>query len=52
MPRRITIAGGAHVMMVYNKHLNEELTYSGYRRDGSISAEKRIANTIGSDGSN
>ena len=51
MPRRITIAGAAHVMMVYNKHLNEELTYSGYRRDGSVSADKRPANILGSDGS-
>jgi hypothetical protein len=40
MPRRITIRGAAHVMLVHSKSLNEELTYSGYRRDGSVSAEK------------
>jgi len=32
MPRRITICGMAHVMLVHNKAINEELTYSGYRK--------------------
>lgn len=40
MPRRITIAGAAHVMMLYTKPIDEELTYSGYRKEGSVSAEK------------
>jgi hypothetical protein len=41
MPRRITISGAAHVMLVHSKSLNEELTYSGYRKDGSTSAERQ-----------
>jgi len=41
MPRRITITGGAHVMLFYSKTINEELTYSGYRKDGSVSASTR-----------
>ena len=40
MPRRITINGAAHVMLVHNKSLNEELIYSGYHRDNGVSAEK------------
>ena len=40
MPRHITIAGAAHVMMLFSKPIREELTYSGYRKDGSVSAEK------------
>jgi hypothetical protein len=43
MPRRITIAGDAHVMMLFPKPIREELTYSGYRKDGSVSAEKLTA---------
>jgi hypothetical protein len=41
MPRRITINGAAHVMLVHTKSINEELLYSGYRKEGSVSAEKR-----------
>jgi hypothetical protein len=40
MPRRITITGAAHVMMLFPKPIKEELTYTGYRKDGSFSAEK------------
>jgi hypothetical protein len=40
MPRHITIAGGAHVMMLFAKPIREELTYTGYRKDGSVSAAK------------
>jgi hypothetical protein len=45
MPRRITICGAAHVMLVHNKLINEELTYSGYRKAGSVSAAKRSADS-------
>jgi hypothetical protein len=41
MPRRITINGAAHVMLIHSKSLNEELTYSGYRRDTSTSASSK-----------
>jgi hypothetical protein len=41
MPRRITINGAAHVMLVHSKSLNEELTYSGYHRDASVSASSQ-----------
>ena len=40
MPRHITIAGAAHVMMLFSKPIKEELTYTGYRKGGSVSAEK------------
>lgn len=40
MPRHITIAGEARVMMLFPKPIREELTYTGYRKDGSVSAEK------------
>ena len=40
MPKRITISGAAHVMLVHTKPLNEELIYSGYHRDNGVSAEK------------
>lgn len=40
MPRRITINGAAHVMLVHSKSLNEELTYSGYHKDTSATADK------------
>jgi hypothetical protein len=39
MPRRITINGAAHLLLVHSKAIDEELTYSGYRQDGSASAE-------------
>jgi hypothetical protein len=47
-PRRITITGSALVMMVHSKPLNQELTWSGYKRseyrkDESIAADKRRA---------
>jgi len=32
MPARIAIQGSARVLMVHNKLLNEELTFSGYRK--------------------
>jgi hypothetical protein len=41
MPRRITIAGAAHVLMVVSKSITEEITYAGYRKDGSVSAGKQ-----------
>jgi hypothetical protein len=41
MPRRITIAGAAHVMMVVSKSITEEITYAGYRKAGSVSAGKQ-----------
>jgi hypothetical protein len=46
MPRRITISGEAHVMLIHNKAINEELTYSGYRRTGSVSAQKQASESI------
>jgi hypothetical protein len=41
MPRHITIAGAAHVMLVHSKAINEELSYSGYRPDHSTSAQRQ-----------
>jgi hypothetical protein len=41
MPRHITIAGAAHVLLVHTKTINEELTYSGYRPDSSTSAQRQ-----------
>jgi hypothetical protein len=38
MPRRITINGSAQVMLVHTKSINEELLYSGYRKENSTSA--------------
>lgn len=35
MPRRLTIAGVAHVLLFHARTLNEELTYSGYHEAGS-----------------
>jgi hypothetical protein len=43
MPRRITISGAAHVMLVHSKSLNEVLTYEGYHRDSATSVNKRSA---------
>lgn len=43
MPRRITIAGAARVMIFHSKTISEELTWSGYRKDGSVSADKHDA---------
>lgn len=37
MPRRITIAGAAHVMMLLSKPIREEISYTGYRKDGGVS---------------
>ncbi|MDP9052834.1 MAG: hypothetical protein M3N93_00805 [Acidobacteriota bacterium] len=48
MPRRITICGAAHVMLVHNKVINEELVYSGYRKAGSVSADKHAPVAEGS----
>lgn len=42
MPRRITICGEAHVLLVHNRPINEELTYSGYRKAGSVSAKRTV----------
>jgi hypothetical protein len=50
MPRHITICGDAHVMLVHNKKINEELTYSGYRKAGSVSAGTRAASSAGEQG--
>jgi hypothetical protein len=41
MPRRLTINGMAHVMIVHARALNEQLTYSDYHEAGSRSAAKR-----------
>jgi hypothetical protein len=41
VPRRITIAGAARVMIFHSKSISEELTWSGYRKDGGVSADKR-----------
>ncbi len=46
MPRRITISGAAHVLLFHNKAIDEELTYSGYRRTDSVSAQKQAAGSI------
>jgi hypothetical protein len=43
MPRRITISGAARVMIFHSKTIGEELTWSGYRREGSVSAGKHDA---------
>lgn len=43
MPRRITIAGAARVMIFHSKTISEELIWSGYRKDGSVSADKHDA---------
>jgi hypothetical protein len=40
MPKRICIHGSARVLMVHNKNLNEELTFSGYHADGAYSSKK------------
>ena len=40
VPRRLTIAGVAHVLLFHARTLNEELTYSGYHEAGSASAVK------------
>jgi hypothetical protein len=40
MPRRITIVGAARVMIFHSKTIGEELTWSGYRKDGSVSVDK------------
>jgi hypothetical protein len=40
MPRRITIVGAARVMIFHSKTIGEELTWSGYRKDGSVSVAK------------
>lgn len=41
MPKRITINGSAHVMLVHTKAISEELVYSGYRKEPAESAENR-----------
>jgi hypothetical protein len=41
MPKRLTIEGLLHVMMVYSKGLNEEITYSGYHPDKELRAGTR-----------
>ena len=47
MPRMVKITGSAHVMLIHSKAINEELTYSGYRREGSVSADNRNTNAGG-----
>jgi len=51
MPRRITITGAAEIMMVHSKPLNEELVWSGYRRDSSASADRISPSPVAPDGS-
>jgi len=41
MPKRLTIEGLLHVMMVYSKGLNEDITYSGYHLDKQLRAGTR-----------
>jgi hypothetical protein len=40
MPRRITIAGAARVMIFHSKTISEDLSWSGYRKEGDVSADK------------
>ncbi|MDP9171788.1 MAG: hypothetical protein M3N54_14320 [Acidobacteriota bacterium] len=40
MPKQICINGSARVLMVHNKNLNEELTFSGYHADSALSSRK------------
>jgi hypothetical protein len=42
MPRRLTIAGAARVMIFHTKNISEELTWSGYRKEGDVSADSRV----------
>jgi len=41
MPKTLTIAGTAHVLLVHAKRLDERLAYSDYHEVDSASAEKR-----------
>jgi hypothetical protein len=50
MPRRITISGAARVMIFHSKTISEELTWSGYRKDGGVSADKHDRATPGTPG--
>jgi hypothetical protein len=36
MPQRIVISGVARVLLVHDKVLNEELTFSGYQKSGAV----------------
>jgi hypothetical protein len=47
MPRRVTISGAAHVMLVYSKSINEEMIWSGYHKDGSFAADTRGNDAVG-----
>jgi hypothetical protein len=40
MPRHLTIAGAARVMIFHSKNISEELSWSDYRKEGVVSAEK------------
>ena len=40
MPKQICINGTAKVLMVHNKNLNEELTFSGYHPDSAFASKK------------
>jgi hypothetical protein len=40
MPRRITIAGAARVMIFHSTTVIEELTWSGYRKEAGVSADQ------------
>jgi len=40
MPRRVTIAGAARVMIVHSKAIVEDLSWSGYRKGGDVWADK------------
>jgi hypothetical protein len=46
MPQQITINGAARVLLVHNKIMNEELTYSKYQRapGGTVSASTQASN--------
>lgn len=40
MPKQICINGSAKVLMVHNKNLNEELSFSGYHADAPYSSKR------------
>lgn len=41
MPKRLTVRGLVHIMMVYGKNLNEDITYTGYHCDKQLEADTR-----------
>jgi hypothetical protein len=41
MPKRLTVKGLVRVMMVYGKHVDEDITYSGYHPEKQLEAGTR-----------